>query len=341
MFSPSVASLYHPPPTVLRLILCVVLVVLPIPILAQQPQDDEVIRVSTDLSVFPIRVRTRNRHLPGTITANNFQLKDTDGVTTSFYFAAGSERVAIVFALDESGSLGQILSQQKEAALALFDRFGQNSRVGVLRFSRQPLIVFPLGNDSAGARTAFEFRARRNTPTAIFDAANSAVRMFENVTRDPAERRIVILISDGLDNASTAKVADIINDARTKNISFYTIQVPLFEPRDGHLVVREASKGFKDLAEKTGGKYFLTANASSALSSDKSQDLSSVFRDIEEDLKSQYVVGFYVSEKARDDRTHRVSIVLTDPSVEYSVAQYGFSRTHYFSIRLPRLATND
>jgi hypothetical protein len=125
-----------------------------------------------------------------------------------------------------------------------------------------------------------------------------------------------------------------MNEARVRNVSFYTIQVPLFEPRNGHLAVREATKGFKDLAEKTGGKYFLTADASKALLSNTNQDLSSIFKSIEDDLKSQYIVGFYVVEKARDGREHKVSIVLTDPADEYSLAQFGFSRTHHFSIRL-------
>jgi Ca-activated chloride channel family protein len=302
---------------------------------AQKTNDDDVIRVSTDLSVYPIRVRSRDKHIPATVTADSFQLKDTDGITTSFYFSAGAERVAIVFALDESGSLGQILAQQRDAALALFDRFGKNSRVAVVRFSRQPEVVVPFGNDSDAARAAFDFGARRNTPTAIFDAAARSIGLFETTMRDPAERRIIILISDGLDTASSTKPSEIIEEARAKNISFYTIQIPLFEPRNGHLAVRTATKGFKDLAEKTGGKYFLTADASKALSSNANQDLTSVFKSIEDDLRSQYIVGFYVGEKARDGIEHKVSIVLKDPSAEYSLAQFGFSRTQHFSIRLP------
>jgi len=196
-------------------------------------------------------------------------------------------------------------------------------------------VVVPFGTDSAAARAGFDFGARRNTPTAIFDAAASAVRLFENTTRDPAERRIIILISDGLDTASRARASDVIKEARDRNISFYTIQVPLFEPRYGHLAVRPATKGFKDLAEKTGGKYFLTADASTALSPNANQDLSSVFKSIEDDLRSQYIVGFYVGEKARDGVAHNVSIVLKEASAEYSLAQFGFSRTHHFSIRLP------
>ena len=300
----------------------------------QEPDADEVVRVSTDLSVFPVRVRSRNHTGPLQLTADDFQLKDPDQVTTSSYFASGADRVALVFALDESGSLRQILSQQRDAAISLFERFGKASRVAVVRFSDRASVVVPFGEDSSLARSAFTYRVRNNAHTAIFDAAAQALRMFADAPRDPAERRIVILISDGLDNTSTTKPATVITAAQNSNVSFYTIQIPLFEPREGHLAVRGPSKGFKELAERTGGKYYLTADAKSALQPEQTQDLSYVFRAIEEDLKSQYVIGFYVGEKARDDRTHKVSISVRNSGVEYSVAQFGFSRTHNFSIKL-------
>ena len=321
--------------TVLRLILCLAFVCFLNESSLAQDVEDDVVRVSTDLSVFPIRVRTKKQKQTPALTANDFQLQDKDGITNSLYFSAGAERVAIVFALDESGSLRGLINQQREAAVALFERFGQNSRVAVIRFSQRPTIELPFSTDPAAAHVAFEIRARPNTRTAIFDAAASAVRLFESYIRDPAERRIVILISDGLDNASANTPAQIISEAQSKNVSFYMIQVPLFEPRDGRLAVRGPTKGFKELAEKTGGMYFVTADAKSALAPEKNQDLSSVFRAIEEDLRSQYVVGFYVGDKGRDDKPHSVSITLTRPSVEYSISQYGFSKTHRFTVQLP------
>jgi len=308
---------------------------------AQEPESGDVVRVSTDLSVFPIRVRARNRSGQIQLTADDFQLKDPDQVTTSSYFASGADHVALVFALDESGSLRQILSQQRDAALALFERFGANSRVAVLRFSDRSTVAVPFGNDSVSARSAFTFPARRDSHTTIFDAAGDALKLFADAPRDPTERRIVILISDGLDNTSVRSAASIIAAAQTSNVSFYTIQVPLFEPRDGHLAVRGPSKGFKELAEKTGGKYFLTADARTALAPTQNQNFTAVFRAIEEDLRSQYVIGFYVGDKARDDRLHKVSITVKNSDVEYSVAQYGFAKTHDFSIKLAPRKSNE
>jgi len=337
---PAVALPSFRPPSTLRLVIACISLLLSVEsfsnsIVAAQNPDEDVIRVSTDLSVFPIRVRARNSSGPVQLTAEDFQLKDPDQITTASYFAAGADRVALVFALDESGSLRQTIAQQRDAALSLFERFGKKSSVAVLRFSERPQVVVPFGDNSDLARDAFEFGALRDTRTAIFDGAYAALMMFADLPRDPAERRIVILISDGLDNTSTVQPSAIIAAAQKNNVSFYTIQVPLFTPINGHLAVRGPSKGFRELAEKTGGKYFLTADARSALQPTQTQDLSSVFKAIEEDLKSQYVVGFYVGDKARDDRPHKVSISITKRDVEYSVAQYGFSHSHNFSIKLP------
>src|SRR5215510_7433194 len=71
----------------------------------QQPEADEVLRVSTDLIVFPARVRDKKGRRPDALTAGDLHLKDPDHATTSLYFAAGVDRVAMIFALDESGSL--------------------------------------------------------------------------------------------------------------------------------------------------------------------------------------------------------------------------------------------
>jgi Ca-activated chloride channel family protein len=235
--------------------------------------------------------------------------------------------------LDQSGSLRQIVSEQREAALALFGRFGERSQVAVIRFAEQPWLVTPFGRNGSVAREAFELPIRENQHTAIFDAAAAAVTTFDSLPRVRSERRIVVLISDGLDNASSLKAGAVIQGALQKQVSFYVIHLPLFEPRDGRLAVRAPAKGFRDLAEKTGGKYFLVGNASSALApqANKTVDLNPIFQAIEEDLRSQYLLGFYAGETSRDGRKHRFSLSMP-AGVEYQIPASGYSRTHEFFI---------
>ena len=300
--------------------------------------DDEVIKTSTELLLFPIRIRDKRGQAVIGLKESDLSLKDKDRVTSGMYFSAGADRVALIFALDQSGSLRQIISQQREAAIALFGRFGERSSVAVIRFAEVPSVAAPFNRDLESARAAFSFPAEANRHTAIFDAAAKAVQMFAELPRVRSERHIVILISDGLDNSSRIKASAIIDEALDKRVSFYVIHLPLFEPRDGHLAVRGPSPGFRDLAEKTGGKYFLTRDARSALANDSAVNLAPIFQAIEEDLRSQYLLGFYLAESAHDGIEHRFSLSLVPDGLEYTVGRFGYSRTHKFSVNKPRTA---
>ncbi len=312
---------------------------LPIRPLAQAPAEDDVIRVSTDLLLFPIRIRDKRGQAMRGLTQSDLSLKDKDHVTAGLYFASGADRVALVFALDQSGSLREIISQQRDAALALFHRFSDRSSVAVLRFAEVPFLAAPFNREPAAARAAFTFSAGINRRTAIFDAAAKAVRMFDDLPRVRSERHIVVLISDGLDNASSTKASAVIDAALERRVSFYVIHLPLFTPRDGRLAVRTPAKGFREIAEKTGGKYFLVGDARSVLEANRNNDLTPVFQSIEEDLRSQYLLGFYISEAARDGRRHTFSLGLVPRDIEYSFGRFGYSRTHQFFVSLPRGAT--
>ena len=320
---------------ILPLLACFYVAANPITALAQQTTDDEdVVRVNTDLLLFPVRIRDKKGQAVAGLTEQDLTLKDQDQVTTGLYFSPGTDRVALMFALDQSGSLRQIIAQQEEAALALFSRFGERSSVAILRFSDTSSLVAPFTKDLDAARAAFKFTAAPNRQTAIFDAAARAVTVFDDLPPVRSERRIVVLISDGLDTRSRTSADSVINAALERRVSFYVIHLPLFEPRDGRLEVRRPSKGFKDLAEKTGGKYFLVGDARAALMP-KENDLTPIFQAIEEDLKSQYLLGFYISESSRDNRKHVFSVSMKPDGVEYSLGRMGYSRTQKFMINLP------
>jgi len=299
----------------------------------ERSRDDEVLKVNTDLLVFPIRVKDKRGQGAISLTEGELLLNDADHVTTGMFLYPGADRVALVFALDRSGSLRDIVSQQREAALALFGRFGERSQVAVVNFAEKPSLAAPFGSDAMLAREVFESPIRDNQNTAIFDAAAFAVEVFDVLPRARSERRIVVLISDGLDNVSSTKAEPVIQAALQKQVSFYVIHLPLFEPRDGRLEVVSPAKGFRELADKTGGKYFRVGNASSALQpqANRTTDLSPIFRAIEADLRSQYLLGFYAGETSRDGREHRFSLSMP-AGVEYQIPASSYSRTHEFSV---------
>ena len=273
--------------------------------------DEDVIRIRTDLITVPVLVTDpRGRRVSG-LTREDFAVRDDGRSVMLEYFATGAERVSLTFALDISGSVRHHLRQQQETALALFSRFGRGSHVAVLHFGEKANFTVPFTADANLAQSSFLFNGPISRRTALFDAAAAAVSAYAARLSHPAERRIVILISDGLDTASATNASTVIGQAQLRGVSIYVIHFPIFAPRDGRLEVRRPSKGFRELAEQTGGQYFMVGTREMALNPRATYDLSPVFRVIEEDLQSQYVLGYYPGEAALDGRFHRIAVGLT------------------------------
>lgn len=277
------------------------------------PVDDEVVSVNTDLVTVPVVVTDARGKRYANLKLQDFEVRDGGRPVKLDYFSTGTERVALLFALDTSGSAREHITRQTEAALAMFARFGDKSRIALLPFAEQAEFALPFTGDINNAREAFRLSPRRGRHTAIFDAASVAVRAFNVAGADARERRIIVLFSDGLDTSSRTPHTAVINDARLRGVSIYVIHFLLFTPRDGQLVARRPSKGFRELAEQTGGHYFQLGDARAALNPSATYDLAPIFRAITEDLQSQYVLGYYLDAASRTHNEHRLQVNLTPP----------------------------
>ncbi len=275
-------------------------------------EDDEVLNVRTDLVTVPVFVTdSRGRRVAG-LQAADFGVRADNRPVELTYFAAGTSRVALVFALDASGSSREHIGRQRAAALSLLSQFGKGSRVAVLAFADTHDFALPFSTDIGRAPAAFQIKARDNRRTAIFDAALAAALAFDGGKADRAERRIVVLLSDGLDTASKTRAPAVIAEAVRRGVSFYVLHLPLYTPQWNGLAVRRPANGFRTLADRTGGKYFLLGDEKQALNPDPNYDLTPVFRAIADDLQSQYVLGFYADESARAAGEHKLEVRLAD-----------------------------
>jgi Ca-activated chloride channel homolog len=279
-----------------------------------QTSPDEVLRVRTDLITIPVVVTdSRGRRVPG-LSQSDFSVLDNGREVPISTFSAGPDRVTLAFALDTSGSVRELLARQRDAARQLLLRFGPGSRVAVMHFGEKAELSVPFTTELAQAEPAFSAQAPASRRTAIFDAAAAAIRAFDAARdRGSAERRILILISDGLDTASATHAPTVVDRAQAYDVSIYVIHLPLYTPRDGELKVRPPSKGFRQLAEKTGGRYFMVGDSRDALDpAAAAPDLAPVFQAIEEDLQGQYVLGYSAHDvTAPPGNLHRVEIKLT------------------------------
>lgn len=114
--------------------------------------------------------------------------------------------------------------------------------------------------------------------TALWDAVYYACR--EKLLKEPARnavRRAIILVSDGDDNQSRVYRDEAIDMAQRAEVIIYTISTSLM---GNHT---KGDDNLKLLAEATGGRAFFPVTL---------DDVSASFRDIQEELRSQYSVSY-------------------------------------------------
>lgn len=288
-----------------------VLLLISVNIQPQVQDDNDIVRVDTELMAIPFSVTDKKNQRVTGLSQNDFSLFDNNQSVTITHFSAGAERVAFLFALDTSGSVREIIAKERDAALSLFQHFNSKSQIAVLHFNDKVNMRVPFTNDSNELSKGFAaVPAERNSATAIFDAALASLTFFATRNAAPPERKIVILLSDGLDTVSNAKPKHVIEEANKLGVSFYVLHLPIYYANGDRLSLRKPASGFRDLAEKTGGIYFLLGDVQTSLRPLAQYDLTKVFQTIEDDLKSQYILGYYLDEAARKTETHKISVTL-------------------------------
>lgn len=270
--------------------------------------DNEEIQIRTDLITVPVTVSDGRGRFVETLTQKDFLLLDNLQPVTLAYFARGANTLALTIMLDTSGSMRDLFATGRDAGVRLLERFAQNSRIALVTFNDAPHIVTPMTGDLSHARTALpQLAARPNTHTAIFDSVYRTLDIFND---SPAtERRILIVISDGRDTVSRTPFASVIAEAEARGITIYFVHVPFYLAQGDSLKPLPPVKGIAQLTARTGGKLFKLMDVQAALNPSYKLDLTPVFEAIAQDLNSQYILGFYPSDKTTN-LSHQLRLTL-------------------------------
>jgi VWFA-related protein len=106
-------------------------------------------------------------------------------------------------------------------------------------------------------------------------------------------RRAMVLLSDGDDTASAMAFRDALEYARRSGVTIYSIGLDV-----GKLQTGVRSK-LNDLARETGGRTFFISRAA---------ELVTVYREIEEELRSQYLVAYSSDRTEQDGQFRQVEV---------------------------------
>jgi tight adherence protein B len=182
-----------------------------------------------------------------------------------------NDHLEVVLALDTSGSMqGKPMAAAKAAATSFVRRLPPLARLAIVGFSSRPNVLLPLSVDREAAVAAIA-RVPAQGETALYDGIVTAARAF---SADTSARRSVVVLSDGGDTVSAARLADAITAVTGAKATGYVAS--LVTPDSDEEVLRQ-------LAAPTGGRVVSATDATA---------IQRVFDDIAATLTNQYQLRF-------------------------------------------------
>lgn len=185
-----------------------------------------------------------------------------------------------------------ILRPQDELALVDFaDKVHE-----IVPFTNQPRQV----EDGLG-------EIRRGDETALFDAVSFASDRLAHTAAVAGRRRVLVVISDGGDDARHTDYSDAIEAAQRADAMIFSIIIVPVAADAGRNTGGEHT--MIQMSQDTGGKYYYVNDPA---------DLEPAFRHISDDLRTQYLLGYYAplhsGEADEPNGFRRIQVKFADPA---------------------------
>ena len=245
----------------------------------------------------------REGRLVPDLEREHFEIYDNGALQTITNFTADVQPLTVVVMLDTSGSMTLYLDLLKDAAEQFVIRLLPEDRAKVGSFSDKILFGPGRGRPFTGDRDEL-VRIVRNeiqfgNPTRLYDAVNFSLDALQGIEG----RRVVLVFTDGDDTGSQSSRGDALKRAQHDEVMIYAIGLQSDYFNGQSRVRTKPDRGLKKLAEDTGGGYFELT---------KTADLASTFTRVEQELHSQYLMGF--SPEVLDGKEHKLEVRVKDPS---------------------------
>ncbi|MGA9995730.1 MAG: VWA domain-containing protein [Pyrinomonadaceae bacterium] len=296
-----------------------------------KPEDEavdegDVVRVNSNLVVVPVSV-TDNAGQPVLgLKMQDFLLQE-EGKKQEIAQMGDPEQVPLEIAvlLDVSGSVDARFDFERHAAASFLKQVLKPiDRATVFTIGQQPRLEQARDTAERASNKLVTLQPAKG-PTAFFDTVIDAAHYLSQNT-PPQHRRVILVISDGDDNYSekikkaigatreeqeavtvSAKqkiynraIAEVGREVQSADAVFYSIN-PSGDPLHINIAATRAQNGMEQLSEATGGSSFVP---------ERIEDLEKVFRQITNELRSQYLLQYYSGDESPSGKFLRIKVAV-------------------------------
>jgi VWFA-related protein len=263
--------------------------------------EDAIFRSDTRIVVCHTAVIDKTGHLITNLPKEAFTVFENKVRQEIRRFKREDLPVSLGLVIDNSGSMRNKLAQVKVASLALVKASNHDDEVFVVNFNDSAFLDNPkdkpFTNDIAELEQALAKIDTRGG-TAMRDAIAMSIDHLKGGHRD---KKVLVVITDGNDNASILGMDRILKDAHKSDVLIYGVGL-LSEEARGEAA--HARKALNDLATATGGRTYFPKDVA---------EVDQIARQVANDIRNQYIIEYSPINAAMDGTFRAIRITAKAP----------------------------
>lgn len=282
-------------------------------------QREPTFRTSTNLVLLDVSVADRKGRPVRNLEKGSFRIYEDGAEQEAAFFTYEQRPVSWGLVLDRSGSMSGMMDEVYNAALHSVEAGTPEDETFILAFDNRIDLVRPFTTDHPSLVKAIR-EISAGGSTALYDAVEQGLR---ELKRGRHQKKVLIVITDGDDNASRIGFEELLEKARRSEAQVYTIGMfsgmgflDLFEPSD-----RRIKRQLELLAEETGAQAYFPKSV---------RQCDRDCKDIAEQVSRQYTIGYYPKLAQWNDQWRTIEVKVAG-SPAYSVR----ARNGYYAVADP------
>ncbi len=299
-----------------------------------EPQDEfPTIKVDVDLVNLMFTVRNKSNALVPTLTKDDFTIfEDGKQQTTKYFTRETNLPLTLGLLVDVSGSQEALIPQEKHAAGQFFDQvlrpkdmaflisFGADAELlqdstSSPRLLKRGLEGLRLNSGVGGLHPGTNPNAKQKG-TILYDAVYLAAG---EKLKNEVGRKAIVLITDGMDYGSSYKLKDAIEIAHKADTIIYSIYYVDQRAYYGRGFGGASDGDLRKMSEETGGRLFHVGRGNA---------LPDIFRQIQEEMRSQYALAYSPTNDKRDGSFRKLEIRTNDKSLKVQARKGYYAGKH-------------
>jgi Ca-activated chloride channel homolog len=288
----------------------------------EEIDENEIVRIESNEIKLHVRVIDRYNRPVNDVRQDELRVFENGIPQTITSFTTEEVPISYGLVVDNSGSLRTQIVQVIEAGKTIVEANKPGDETFVLRFvsSDEIKIMQDFTADKQLLADALDDMFVEGGRTAVIDAVYLASEhAAERKKGDPLEdkrRRAIIVVTDGEDRASFYKREQLFESLKEADVQIFVIGFVNELEREAGFISKSKRQKAMDLldglAKETGGRTFYPTSLS---------ELPKIAEEITKDLRTQYVVSYVPSAKARPGEFRPVRVAVNDaPNKERRIA---------------------